>query len=172
MLAGRLASRPRRRFVYASQQLEVTTEASLSSWACGSRASRRRDHGEDSDAQHRQANKPNPRQAFRYNTKASAAAALPEAEGKKTTATTKEEEEEEGGKVPESEPFCSSDHCSAFNAFSPLPPLSCCLHGQSSERTQWLTSVSSLAWLKSNSLENGRQKADILRLCAQKAAFH
>lgn len=73
----------------ASQQLEVTTEASLSSWGCGSRASCRRDNGEDSDAQHRQANKPNSRQAFRYNTKASAAAALPEAEGKKTTATTK-----------------------------------------------------------------------------------
>lgn len=62
------------------------------------------DNGEDSGAQHREANKPNPRQALRYNTKASAAAALPEAEGKKTTDTTK-------GKSPsESEPFCSSDH--------------------------------------------------------------
>lgn len=56
----------------------------------------RRDNGEDSGSQRREANKPNSRQAFRYNTKASAAAALPEAEGKKTTDTTR-------GKVPQSQ---------------------------------------------------------------------
>lgn len=60
----------------------------------------RRDNGEDSDAQHRQANKPNSRQALRYNTKASAAAALPEAEGKKTTDTTREGKKK---KVPQSQ---------------------------------------------------------------------
>lgn len=59
----------------------------------------RRDNGEDSDAHHRQANKPNSRQALRYNTKASAAAALPEAEGKKTTDATREGKK----KVPQSQ---------------------------------------------------------------------
>ena len=52
---------------------------------------RRRDNGEASGAQHREANKPNSRQALRGDTKASAAAAaaaaLPEAEGKKTERT-------------------------------------------------------------------------------------
>lgn len=55
-----------------------------SSCGRGSRASCRRDNGEDSGAQHCEANQPNSRQALRDNTKASAAAALPEAEGKTT----------------------------------------------------------------------------------------
>lgn len=124
----------------ASQQLEVTPKLPSQVVVAALKPPCRRDNGEDSDAQHRQANKPNSRQALRYNTKASAAAALPEAEGKKTTDTTRE-----GKKSPsESEPFCSSDHCSAVDAFF----LSFSPHGESSERTEWLTSVSSLALLK------------------------
>lgn len=79
-----------------------------------------RDNGEDSGAQHRQANEPNAGQALRYNTKASAAAALPEAEGKKTKRTR---QGVGGGKSPpESEPFCLSDGRVGFEGFS-LSPL-------------------------------------------------
>lgn len=87
MLAGWLPDREQG--LSASQQLEVTPKLP-SSCGSGSRASCRRDNGEDSGAQHREANKPNSRQALRYNTKASAAAALPEAEGKETTDMTRE----------------------------------------------------------------------------------
>lgn len=65
---------------------------------------RRRDNGEDSGTQHREANKPNSRQALCYNTKASAAAALPKAEGKNNKRGG-------GGKKKspsESQPFCYS----------------------------------------------------------------
>lgn len=87
LLTGRLASRPRGRSV-GQPAAGGNIEASLSS--CASQVSSRRDNGEDSDAQHGEANKPNTGQALRYHTKASAAAALPEAEGKKTTDTTRE----------------------------------------------------------------------------------
>lgn len=50
----------------------------------------RRDNGEDPDAQCRQANNPDPGQAVRDHPEASAAAALPEAQGKRTTAEGKE----------------------------------------------------------------------------------
>lgn len=81
MLAGWLPDREQG--LSDSQQLEENIEASFLSCGRGFRASCRRDNGEDSGAQHREANKPNSRKTFRYITKASAAAALPEAKGKK-----------------------------------------------------------------------------------------
>lgn len=89
----------------------------------------RRDNGEDSDPQRGEADQPDPGQALRDRTEASAAAALPEAEGKKTTDTTR-------GKSPsESEPSCLPDR------WIFLSPLSV----ESSDRIGWLASVSSLA---------------------------
>lgn len=91
MLAGWLPDREEG--LSASQQLEATGERLppppplLKLVVAALEPPAARDNGEDSGAQHRQANEPNAGQALRYNTKASAAAALPEAEGKKTKRT-------------------------------------------------------------------------------------